>query len=236
MFFRGIAGEVNPVQREILTIAYASTQHLLNMVNLLLDISRLEGGRMPLDRIPQTSSGLVRRAVSRMTIIAQSNSIAVEPSFADEAQMVYADGELVLRVLQNLLDNAIKFSPKGGRVEVAVTRYPPEALSSPQLVAAAGRASISVDTQRLVCFAVRDYGKGIRPQDLEKIFQKFGQAGDRRTSGSGLGLTFCKLVVEAHGGRIWVESALGEGSCFYFTLPAAEMTMGEAVTDGGIIR
>jgi signal transduction histidine kinase len=72
-----------------------------------------------------------------------------------------------------------------------------------------------------VRFAVRDAGVGIKPADLEKIFTKFGQAGNRRNAGSGLGLTFCKLVAEAHGGSIWVESTPGVGSTFFFTLPAA---------------
>lgn len=236
MFFRGVTGEVSSMQREILTIAYASTQHLLNMVNLLLDISRLEGGRMPLDRVPLAVGPLVQRALARMAIIAQNGNISVEPQIDDENRLIYADGELVLRVLQNLVDNALKFSPKGGRVTLEVVEHSLEGPASPQRVAAAGQTSVSVDARRLVRFAVHDQGVGIRPQDIEKIFQKFGQAGDRRNSGSGLGLTFCKLVVEAHGGRIWVESTPGMGSSFFFTLPAAEMTMaGEAVTGQGII-
>jgi len=234
MFFRGIAGEVSPVQREILTIAYASTQHLLNMVNLLLDISRLEGGRMPLDRTPLAVGPLVQRAVGRMAIIAQSHQIAVEPAVSEIGQLVYADGELVLRVLQNLIDNAIKFSRKGGRVHLSVAEQLVEAGAGPQVVAG-GRDSISVSGRRFARFAVRDFGPGVRQQDHEKIFQKFGQAGNRRNSGTGLGLTFCKLVVEAHGGQIGVESAPGEGSTFFFTLPVAEVALNEAVTDGGIM-
>jgi signal transduction histidine kinase len=73
----------------------------------------------------------------------------------------------------------------------------------------------------VIRFAIRDRGLGIKPIDLDKIFHKFGQAGNRRNAGSGLGLTFCKLVTEAHGGQIWVESAPGSGSTFYFTLPTS---------------
>ncbi|MBX0327970.1 GAF domain-containing protein [Oscillochloris sp. ZM17-4] len=202
MIFRGVAGgEANKIQREILGIAYTSTQHLLDMVNLLLDISRLESGQMPLDCAPVALRPLGESAISRMTIIAQKNSVAINLDVADESLRVHADHELLLRVLQNLLDNALKFSPKASQV---IMRIGP------------------AETNGHVRVAVRDFGLGIKPHDLDKIFSKFGQAGNRRTSGSGLGLTFCKLVVEAHGGTIGVESVPGEGSTFFFTLPAAE--------------
>lgn len=223
MIFRGITGDIGSVQREILTIAYASAQHLLNMVNLLLDISRLEGGRMPLDRTPTSAEALVRRTVSRMALIAQNNGITVVQEVDPPNQLIYADGELVLRVLQNLLDNALKFSPKGSQVIISVAICPTSGAGDAQVVAASGDTSFTVDSQRFVRFAVRDHGVGIKAKDLEKIFQKFGQAGDRRGNGSGLGLTFCKLVVETHGGQIWVESTPGEGSTFSFTLPAADL-------------
>jgi signal transduction histidine kinase len=207
MIFRGITGEVNPTQREILTIAYTSAQHLLNMVNLLLDISRLEGRRMPLDRVTLEASALIEQAIAHMSVIAQSKSITIMRQVAPGARFVFADEELILRVLQNLLDNALKFSPHGRAVLLLVDLAPPD-------LAAASAGQI-------VRFAVRDEGIGIKPADREQIFTKFGQAGNRRSAGSGLGLTFCKLVVEAHGGRIWVESEPGFGSTFFITLPAA---------------
>ncbi|RRR66901.1 MAG: GAF domain-containing protein [Candidatus Viridilinea halotolerans] len=197
MIFRGITGEVNPTQREILSIAYTSAQHLLNMVNLLLDISRLEGGRMPIDRRMVPINELLTQAVDRMGVIARSKSIVITHQVASEITHVYADEELLLRVLQNLLDNALKFSPRAGTVWL--------------LAEAEGNHQIR--------FSVRDEGGGIPAVDREKIFAKFGQAGNNRSSGSGLGLTFCKLVVEAHGGHIWVESDVGEGSTFFLTLP-----------------
>lgn len=197
MIFRGITGEVNPTQREILSIAYTSAQHLLNMVNLLLDISRLEGGRMPLDRHVHPINELLTQAVDRMGVIARSKSIVITHQVADELSHVFADGELLLRVLQNLLDNALKFSPRSGTVWLLA----------------------ETNGAQQVRFSIRDEGRGIAPADLEKIFAKFGQAGNSRSTGSGLGLTFCKLVVEAHGGQIWVESEEGVGSTFYLTLP-----------------
>ncbi|NTW01121.1 MAG: GAF domain-containing protein, partial [Oscillochloris sp.] len=202
MIFRGTVGEASPIQREILSIAYASTQHLLDMVNLLLDISRLESGKMPMDSASVDLRPLAERAISRMTIIAQKNNVKMCLDMPDTGVRVQADGDLILRVLQNLLDNALKFSPKDNQVIMQVT------------------PAIESGFTRVV---VRDFGVGIKPHDIDKIFSKFGQVGNRRTSGSGLGLTFCKLVVEAHGGTIGVESMLGEGSTFFFTLPVTTL-------------
>ena len=211
MLFRGITGEVATTQREILTIAYTSAQHLLNMVNLLLDISRLEGGHMPLDRTDLAVERLIERAANRMRVIARNKLVTLEVAVAPEAAYVYADMELVLRVLQNLLDNALKFSAKNGSIRLTADDVPTSTAATPE----------GGVVRQMVRFAVHDSGMGIRPSDLDKIFHKFGQAGNRRNAGSGLGLTFCKLVVEAHGGQIWVESTFGAGSTFAFTLPAA---------------
>lgn len=200
MIFRGTAGESTQMQRDILSIAYASTQHLLDMVNLLLDISRLEGGQMPLDCVPVELNQLADRAIARMKIIAHKHSVTINREVAATDLHISADRDLILRVLQNLLDNALKFSRRGGQVLLQTKDAEPPGF---------------------VQVAVRDYGMGIKPHDLDKIFTKFGQAGNRRTSGSGIGLTFCKLVVEAHGGTINVESLPGEGSTFFFTLPVA---------------
>lgn len=200
LIFRGVTGEVSRQQRDVLTIAYASTQKLLNMINLLLDISRLEGGRMPLDLSEIGPRELADAAFANMQVLAETKGVALRAEL-DGAPGILADKELVLRVLQNLLDNALKFSPKGSAVVLSAAAAPGD--------------------PGLVCLAVRDTGVGIKAQDLEQIFTKFGQAGNRRNAGSGLGLTFCKLVVETHGGRIWVESEPGQGSTFFFTLPAA---------------
>jgi signal transduction histidine kinase len=198
LIFRGVIGAITPQQRDVLTIAHASTQKLLNMINLLLDINRLEAGRMPMELAPLQVDELVASALGSQLVQAASKGLRLEPLLVPGAR-VHADRELVLRVLQNLLDNALKFSPQGGLVQLVVALEP--------------------GTPRLLRFSVRDAGIGIPQTDQEKIFAKFGQSGNRRSSGSGLGLTFCKLVVESHGGRIWVESSPGRGSCFCFTLP-----------------
>ncbi|MGB9632003.1 MAG: ATP-binding protein, partial [Chloroflexaceae bacterium] len=199
MILRGVVGEIPEKQREILAICFASAQNLLNLISMLLDISRLEDGAMPVELSNIEVVPLVQRALETVSLIAQDKRITIETMCEPATPLVCADADLVLRVLQNLLDNAVKYSPSDQRVLLTVGPQGPS----------------------LVRFSVKDNGIGIKESDLETIFAKFGQAGNQRHKGSGLGLTFCKLVVETHGGRIWVESAPHRGSTFHFTLPVA---------------
>ncbi|MGQ9927940.1 MAG: GAF domain-containing protein [Chloroflexaceae bacterium] len=199
MILRGVVGDVAEKQREILAICFASAQNLLNLITMLLDISRLEDGAMPIELSDIEVVPLVQRAVETVSLIAQDKRITIETVCEPATPLVCADADLVLRVLQNLLDNAVKYNSYGERVLLRVGPYGPS----------------------LVHFSVKDHGVGIKESDLETIFAKFGQAANQRHKGSGLGLTFCKLVVETHGGRIWVESVPGKGSTFHFTLPVA---------------
>jgi signal transduction histidine kinase len=173
---------------------------MLEMISTLLDISRLEDGRMPLTLGSFHITSVVERAISGLSTWAQDRQIVIQTALSQDLPLVYVDQELVVRVVQNLLGNAIKFSHRGSTVLV--------------------RAELANTDSSSLCISVSDRGIGIAPKDQEKIFAKFGQAGDHHT-GTGLGLTFCKLVVEAHKGQIWVESQLGHGSTFYFTIPLA---------------
>ncbi len=199
MILRGVVGGVNDKQREILTICFASAQNLLNLISMLLDISRLEDGAMPVELSNVEVVPLVQRAMETVSLIAQEKRITIETMCEPATPLVCADADLVVRVLQNLLDNAVKYSPPDARVLLSVGPQGPSQ----------------------VRFSVKDNGIGIKASDLETIFAKFGQVGNQRHKGSGLGLTFCKLVVETHGGRIWVESTPDKGSTFHFTLPVA---------------
>ncbi|MEP7187799.1 MAG: HAMP domain-containing sensor histidine kinase, partial [Roseiflexaceae bacterium] len=195
-------------------IAYNSAVQMLDMINALLDISRLESGRLPLELKPCPVRPLVDRAVERLALLAQERNMLIQYDISDELAHVLADGDLIVRVIQNLLGNALKFSGRGSTVLMRALVAGDQAKHAPvdaESVLASGD---------FVSIAVVDCGVGIAPEDQEMIFAKFGQVGERR-GGSGLGLTFCKLVVEAHGGQIWVESKLGEGSTFFFTLPVA---------------
>ncbi len=204
MMMRGVTGELTPNQRMILEVAHTSALQMQEMINTLLDISRLESGRMPLELQDCAVRPLVDRAVERLISLAEDRQITISIKLAPDMVPVSADSQLIIRVLQNLLDNAIKYSGRGTAIHISAFEGVHEAHASQH--------------SGVVTIAVRDQGIGIAPENHEKIFTKFGQVGDRR-SGTGLGLTFCKLAVEAHGGRIWVESALGAGSTFFFTLP-----------------
>jgi signal transduction histidine kinase len=142
----------------------------------------------------------VQSAISQVIHSARSKDISIETDFSPEVPLIAGDAEKLRRVLVNLLSNAVKFTRPDGQIAVSVRHH------------AEG-----------VLFSVRDSGKGISPENFELIFEKFSQA-ERRQSGdrasTGLGLTFCKMVVEAHGGRIWVESELEKGSEFLFIIPA----------------
>jgi signal transduction histidine kinase len=200
MLMRGVTGETNNSQQHVLSIANDSSQQMLGMINTLLDISRLEAGRMPLSLAMVDICPLIERAVSQMASLAHDRGIILATTCDPATPMIHADAALVVRVAQNLVANAIKFSGRSGVVTVMVGPSPDG-----------------------VIVHVRDQGIGIAPMDRDKIFAKFGQVGERR-GGTGLGLTFCKLVLEAHNGRIWVDSQVGEGSTFSFTLPTEAPT------------
>jgi signal transduction histidine kinase/transcriptional regulator with GAF, ATPase, and Fis domain len=198
LLMRGVSGPLTGNQHHVLGIANTSSLQMLEMINTLLDISRLEAGRMPLTPAPCELPPLLTRAAEQLSSLAHEKRIAVQLEFDADLPAAQADSGLVVRVVQNLLANALKFSGRDSTVLLRATaRQAPE----PCLL-----------------ISVSDQGVGIAPKDREKIFAKFGQVGERR-GGTGLGLTFCKLVVENHGGQIWVESTPGRGSTFFFTLP-----------------
>jgi signal transduction histidine kinase len=187
---------------ELLRVAQASGQHMLRLINQLLEIGRLESGSVPLNCQPMAPINLVAATAERLRPVAESASIHMAISVAPDLPPVAADVELISRVLDNLADNALKFSPDGARVELWAR-------------AADGAARI--------LFGVTDSGPGIAAADQAKLFQKFQRVpGIRgRRSGTGLGLAFCKLVVEAHRGSLSVVSQPGQGATFAFSLPVA---------------
>ncbi|MEN9934777.1 MAG: hypothetical protein RLZZ387_1356 [Chloroflexota bacterium] len=205
LLLRGVSGQLNESQQHVLSIASGSSQQMLEMISTLLDISRLEAGRMPLDLAPCDVAALVAQATSQMASLAQERRITVQLDLERELPLAQADVGLVVRVVQNLLANALKFSGRGSTV--LVRTY---ATDGAGIEVRGARSGITV--------SVSDQGVGIATKDRDKIFAKFGQVGERR-GGTGLGLTFCKLVVEAHAGHIWVESEPGRGSTFFFMLP-----------------
>lgn len=200
MVRRGFAGEVNPQQRELLDLANNSSQDMVGMINTLLDISKMEAGEVVLNRTPCSAYEIVDKAVERLLPSAKSANISINLDMALNLPIIDADQDKLVRVLQNLLDNALKFTPLDGEVTIQVRQVTDET------------------TGPAICWSVIDAGPGIPPEYLSRIFNKFVQVGQQR-KGTGLGLAFAKLTSEAHGGRIWVESEPRKGSTFSFTIP-----------------
>ncbi len=165
------------------------------MVSSVLDVSRLETGKMPLNRQACDLAVVAREVVDSLGPAVGQRRLSVESEAAPV--LAFGDPEIIRRVIANLLGNALKFTPKDGQILVTVSRK---------------------DSMARV--AVTDNGKGIPAEYHARIFEKFGQVDKQAPRQStGLGLTFCKLAVEAHGGQIGVESEIGKGSTFRFTLP-----------------
>lgn len=203
---RKLTDKLTPAQHRLIEIADSSAQRMIDLVSAILDVSRLEGGRMPISPAPVSLRELVAETLSLQGPLAAASDLMLSSVVPSQLPDAWADSGLVARVLQNLVGNAIKFTPPGGRIQVGATHWQE---------AEDGAAN------RMLCVIVSDTGAGV-PLELQgRLFEKF-VVGDHENQGSGLGLAFCRLAVGAHGGRIWVESEPGKGSVFRFTLPAAE--------------
>jgi signal transduction histidine kinase len=191
-------GELNEKQEEYLKDIHASGQHLLSLINDILDLSKIEAGRMELELTDFDLPTAIENALMLVRERAGRRGIAVHLSVDERLGQMRADERKVRQVVLNLLSNAIKFTPEGGRIEV--------------------RAA-SVDGA--VEVSVTDTGVGIAPEDQEAVFEEFRQVGtaEKKVEGTGLGLTLCRKFVELHGGKIWIKSELGAGSTFTFTIP-----------------
>ena len=171
-------------------------ERMNRMLRDLLDLSSIDAGRLPLARKPVDMSALVRDVVETFTPIAQAKNIALRVTSADAPLLAYADADRIAQVLGNFLDNAIKFTPEGGDIHVTAQARP-------------GGTRVSV----------RDTGPGIPNELVEHIFERYTQAPETATAGHGLGLAIAKGIIVASHGAIGVESKVGEGSTFFFTLP-----------------
>jgi signal transduction histidine kinase len=195
------AGTLNDIQAECLTTALRGSETLLGMINDMLDVHKMEAGQQILVYTELAPDELVTHVLEQVTQLAHDRGLTLTTECAAALPRLVGDADKLQRTLVNLLGNALKFTPSGGAVTVA--------------------ARASTDAAA-VHFSVTDTGPGIPREAFDYIFEKFGQVAMQHTSGqrsTGLGLTFCKMVVEAHGGRIWVDSELGKGSTFTCTIP-----------------
>jgi signal transduction histidine kinase len=184
-----------------LQVMLSQTERLTRLVDQLLELSRLESGDVPMVRQSLALRPLVERVLSEIDVVRARRDVELAEHVPDDLPAVYADPERVHQVLFNLLDNAVRFTPSGGRVTVTAHR---------------GNGNVDV--------AVADTGPGIAPEHLPRLFERFYRVDSGRSrdeGGTGIGLAIARSVVEAHGGRIWAESQPGRGSTFTFELPVA---------------
>ena len=191
-------GEINEKQAEYIGDILQSGQHLLSLINDILDLSKIEAGRMELELSDFDLPSAVENTLTLVRERAVRREITLERTLDERLGTILADERKVRQVLLNLLSNALKFTPEGGKIDVRA------ALND-------GAAAISVT----------DNGVGIAPEDLEKVFEEFRQVGtvSKKVEGTGLGLAISRKFIELHGGKIWVTSQVGTGSTFAFTLP-----------------
>jgi CheY-like chemotaxis protein/anti-sigma regulatory factor (Ser/Thr protein kinase) len=219
-------GDLNERQEEYVRDIRDSGRHLLELINEILDLSKIEAGRMELDRGVVSLPALLEHGVAMVRERAARRGVALTIELAPDVGTVSADELKLKQVVLNLLTNAVKFTPAGGSVHVTAAIRDGEAVVS-----------------------VRDTGSGIPAEEHEAIFEAFqrgGRGARQTTEGTGLGLTLSRQIVDMHGGRLWMESRVGEGSTFSFAIPAdvaraeaaedrAEAPDAEVPADGGVL-
>ncbi len=195
----GAGGAVPEKQKRLLAILSEESKRLIDLVNSLLDLSKMEAGMMTYSYEPGSLAPLIERAATEMIPLVEARKIAFRKEVEAKLPMIKVDRERILQVLRNLIGNAVKFTPEGGQVRVVARLM-----------------------NREIEISVSDTGPGIKKENLTTIFEKFRQAPFRhsnRIQGTGLGLAIVKHVIDAHGGRVWAESEPGQGASFIFVLP-----------------
>ena len=197
----GITGALNNQQSRYISGIKESADRLARLIDDLLDLSVIEAGRIDLRLTPVPLANLVYTVIDSLRPMAEEKRIGLEAQHIDAKSIAWADRDKITQVLTNLISNAIKFTPSGGEIKVAVDSDGPEWLQT----------------------SVSDTGPGIPPEHTANIFDEFyqlRQPGEKKIGGVGLGLAISKKLVEMHGGKIWVQSEFGKGSSFFFTLPS----------------
>jgi two-component system sensor histidine kinase GlrK len=200
LLLEGIGEEFKEKRKTVLTIIAEESNRLIDLVNSLLDLSKMEAGMMPLNLEMADIKPLINRVVSGMEPLAMAKNVSLKVDIPQHLPYVKMDGERILQALRNLIGNAVKFTPEGGYITISAR-----------------------PVEKGVNVSVADTGPGIPEEDLNAIFDKFKQAaiaGYDKIKGTGLGLAIVKHIINAHGGKVWVESEIGHGSTFIFLLPA----------------
>ena len=175
-----------------------NTERMARLIDDLVDVGRVDAGQLPIESERVAVSSLVSEIVASFEAIAAERSVRVEAHGLPPGE-VHCDRRRILQVLANLIGNAVKFSPEGGAIAIS-----------------------GGEREGFYELAVADQGSGLTPEHAQRVFDRYWRAPEAKHQGSGLGLYIAKAIVEAHGGRIWVESTPGHGATFHFTLPVAE--------------
>ena len=195
------SSQLSDEHRNFIEIIHSSSQFMLQLVNDLLDVAKIESGKLELDTAPTDLAALLEKNAAMNNLLASRKNIAVAAHVNGAIPMVSVDSAKIEQTMNNLISNAIKFSKPGTNVSVELTSGEGE-----------------------VIIAVKDQGPGIPEEELGKLFQPFGRISVKSTAGeqsTGLGLAIVKKIISGHNGRIWVESKSGEGSTFFISLPAS---------------
>lgn len=197
----GVGGPMPDKQKRLFTILSEETNRLIDLVNSLLELSKMEAGMMPFVFNQENLPSLVRQVVTEMTPLVEAKKVRIEVDAGDgnEIPLMKLDRERILQALRNLVGNAVKFTPENGCITMRTRRK-----------------------DRSVEFSIKDTGPGIPRENLEMIFEKFHQSPGQppgSIKGTGLGLAFVKHIITAHGGKVWAESEPGGGTTFTFALP-----------------
>ena len=219
----GRLGPVNAEQKEYLESAIESCDEMVEMIDNLLDVHKLEAGKLVLSIRVEDPRALITKGVSRFRSLARKAQLSLTTSFPPELPDVLADRTKFLRLLGNMISNALKFTNEGGRIEVSAETVALENIRS-RIPAALYSPETFPDDGDYLMMTVRDTGAGIPEGSRTIIFDRFVQAQHRRrtrTGGSGLGLAFCRKMMDAHHGYIWVESEVNKGSSFFTLFPLA---------------
>ena len=224
VILKGIDGPINDTQEQDITAIYNSGMHLLNMINEILDLSKIEAGKMDLQLEEVNISDVVNNAAKTAAGLIKDKPIQLITNVEPDLPLIMGDEIRISQVITNLIGNAVKFTEKG-------------------TITLEASLSENVKNKKEILFTVADTGIGIAPDDQGKLFQRFSQVDDsptRRTGGTGLGLSICRSLVELHGGRIGLlRSDVEKGSTFFFTLPVAaepeQVEIAAENTDGNVI-
>jgi len=217
MLLEGVTGDLNEGQQKYINVIMEEGEHLLHLIGEILNVSKIEAGQMKLNLAPLGPTEVLEAALETIRPIAEKKGLTLHCEVSEDVpKKLGLDREKLIHIYNNLLSNAVKFNNRGGSITLSLS------LSS---TAGPNGKTKGKNKKTFLLSSVRDTGVGISADQLDKIFEKFYQVDSSSTrayGGTGLGLSIVKSFVEIHDGKIWAESKINKGTCFYFTLPIVD--------------